>query len=1132
MAILFQMNSLKKLSLLLFLLLNCFFLFSQQNNFKSYSIKEGLPQSSVPCILQDKRGYLWLGTNGGGAARFDGKNFKVYNKKNGLVGNVVRSLFEDSKGNLWFGTDEGISIYDGSNFFSINQNDSLKGSTVLCFAENKDGKVFAGTDNAGINIIESGGNKKVKISNYPTGDENNFPVFDILIDNEKVLLGTFYGGILLLSEEKDSFKVSKFGESMEFPSDRILSLAKDDEGNIWVGTSDAGVFKIDSENKITSYQPKDGFAGISVWDILIAKDKTLWFATGGHGVIHFTKNKFLAYTTEEGLPHNQVFCAFRDAEGNIFFGTNGSGLCRLIGEHFSHFTKNEGLSSDNIQGISQDNSGAMWLATNGGGAIKMIFSEEKFSIQKFTTQNNFLSDNLSAIARGNNKNKNLWFGTVKDGIVKYDPDKIGAGGKKFYNYTESDGLQENRVSSIMVDKKGIVWCGTANGISRFDGVKFLNASMEKMKMSDEGVKTIVEDNEGNIWFGTAGGLAKYGGDGSITTYDEVEGLAEKDVNAIAVDAVGNIWIGTKGGGIFLFDVTDKDSMPIRFVANDSLLSSNSINAITFTGEEETKLAALSTGGFDTLIIKHLLIGTNKGIDKLLVINNSIENVRSYDASDGFSGVEVNDNAFFRDKEDNIWIGTIQGLTKYSPAKENILSLPPQIHITNLQLDYKDVNWTARKFQTSSWFNLPLNLKLPYDENNLTFHFTAISYSNPDKISYTTFLEGQDKNWTPLSSENKITYSALNPGTYTFKVKATNAEGTWSDEATYTLFIILPPWYQTTTFYVSCAVFLIIAIIIFIKYRERKLIEEKKVLEQKVKERTAEVVKQKEEIEQQKEVIEEKNKDITDSINYAKKIQEAILPKEEERKNLLENSFVLFKPKDIVSGDFYWMHERDGKILFMAADCTGHGVPGAFMSMIGSSLLNQIVGEKKIFMPDQILNQLRIEIMKALKQTGAEGESKDGMDASLCLYDKINRKLYFSGANNSMYLVRKNKDNNNDDDKDLKVALENESFRLYEIKPDKQPIGFYLEQTPFTIHELYIRQEDTVYVFSDGYEDQFGGPKGKKFMSKKFKEFLLTIQNKTINEQFSLVDETIENWKNYDGKKYEQNDDILVIGVKF
>ena len=329
--------------------------------------------------------------------------------------------------------------------------------------------------------------------------------------------------------------------------------------------------------------------------------------------------------------------------------------------------------------------------------------------------------------------------------------------------------------------------------------------------------------------------------------------------------------------------------------------------------------------------------------------------------------------------------------------------------------------------------------------------------------------------------------------------------------------------------------IIIIIVLFIKYRERKLIKEKKELEQKVKERTLEVMMQKEEIEQQKEVIEEKNKDITDSINYAKRIQEAILPKEEERKNLLQNSFVLFKPKDIVSGDFYWILEKDEKIIFVAADCTGHGVPGALMSMIGSSLLNQIVGEKGCCMPNQILDQLRVEIIKVLRQSGAADESKDGMDACICMYDKNSRKLYFSGANNSLFFVRKNGELQDKNNQHLKADLENENYKLYEIKSDKQPVGFYLKQTPFTLHEINIQQEDTVYLCSDGYADQFGGPKGKKFMSKKFKELLLSVQNKDMNEQHLLMEESIENWKNYDrslGSGYEQVDDILVIGVRF
>ncbi|PCH93054.1 MAG: hypothetical protein COB85_07570, partial [Bacteroidetes bacterium] len=284
-------------------------------------------------------------------------------------------------------------------------------------------------------------------------------------------------------------------------------------------------------------------------------------------------------------------------------------------------------------------------------------------------------------------------------------------------------------------------------------------------------------------------------------------------------------------------------------------------------------------------------------------------------------------------------------------------------------------------------------------------------------------------------------------------------------------------------------------------------------------------RQKKIIQKQKEVVDEKNKDITDSIRYAEQIQHAILPPEEYCTQTLSDHFILFRPKDIVSGDFYWVHETlSGKVIWVAADCTGHGVPGAFMSMIGNSLLNEIVVEKGITTPGKIFDELKAGIISALGQTDALGQSKDGMDASLCVWNKKNNQLEFAGAYNPLYLLRKDAANSNLKNKGFKFH----SNDLAELKADRQPIAFEEgKDAPFTTHQIQLEEGDSVYTFSDGFQDQFGGPKGKKFTAKRLKEMLLSIQEKTMPEQKLILNETIEEWKGED----EQIDDIVVIGVR-
>lgn len=296
---------------------------------------------------------------------------------------------------------------------------------------------------------------------------------------------------------------------------------------------------------------------------------------------------------------------------------------------------------------------------------------------------------------------------------------------------------------------------------------------------------------------------------------------------------------------------------------------------------------------------------------------------------------------------------------------------------------------------------------------------------------------------------------------------------------------------------------IIAIVLF------RLYLFKKKANNMLKAKNEEILQQKEEIEAQRDHIEVQNKHITDSIVYAQRIQQAALPDEKIINEVGIDHFILFKPRDIVSGDFYWMKRVGENIIIVAADCTGHGVPGAFVSMLGMSFLNDIIPNKRFNLKaSEILEKLRVKVKSSLKQTGRDSESKDGMDIALCVINQEEQVMQYAGAHNPLYYIR---------DGELNV-----------VKATRNPIGIFFKEFPFENHKIELKEGDQFYIFSDGYVDQFGGENRKKFSSKRLKKLILDIYDKDMETQKNTLNETIEDWKRYAG---EQIDDILIVGFK-
>lgn len=458
-----------------------------------------------------------------------------------------------------------------------------------------------------------------------------------------------------------------------------------------------------------------------------------------------------------------------------------------------------------------------------------------------------------------------------------------------------------------------------------------------------------------------------------------------------------------------------------------------------------------------------------------------------------------------DGKGNILFGTSDGLFFFNPNHRFPIQ-PYSVVLQEVLVNTKDTLLLNCTGETA----IPVP-QISFKQNSISFSFSALFYSSPELTRFSSRLIGYDSTFSDWSLENRRNFTNLPEGDYIFEVKALNIVGTPSRMARYA-FTILPPWYRTGWAYGGYTLSAVLLTLGLVRISVYRLTKAKKTLEQLVRKRTSEIVKQKEEIEKQKHLVDLRNKDITDSINYAQRIQQAILPVMDEIHAALPQGFILFLPRDIVSGDFFWFSNkyRDSHhFLFLAAvDCTGHGVPGAFMSMIGNTLLNEIVNEKGILEPSLILQFLNEGVRRALKQNNDDNASRDGMDLALIRLNIRNGELHYAGANRPLWIFR------NDG-------------TFEDHKPDKMAIGGIQSSDLkiFKTIQTNLSEGDRFFVFTDGFADQFGGPDGKKFMVKKLQQALASLHSTPLSSLEDILLEIHLKWK----ATHEQVDDILMMG---
>lgn len=1024
---------------------------------KNFSVQEGLCESTIEWIEQDSKGFLWIGTHGG-LSRFDGKKFKNYSVIDGLPSNGILCIKEAPDGTMWVATHKGLANINNDKIKVFTSKDGLYHEQVWRLVYDKNNVLYIGTSK-GINVLKDG-----KILPFYSSEST--------VPDDNVIRALFFDSKnqLWFNTNKNLYCFKNDKPVLIANSGMCFDILEDKNGAIWFGGWGFSLGKFEN-NQVIKYYSDSPVTGIEI-DV----HGNIWGATWDRGLIKFDGKKITSFQTQNGLKINSTWGLEIDNEGTIWVGTFGGGLDKFSGETFVKFNTADGLVNDVITDATIDLNGNIWLATE-NGVSKFNYSNE--TIKNFTAEDGLFNGKATGICVGKKNNIHIVYYSGPKAVSEIINDKVVA--SKY-----GGGF------SIYEDDEGVLWMGTdGGGLLEVREGKNFHHSYSNNRSENRTLGVWKEDN--GFWLVPYSGGLQYYNYEKIIYFQQENGFTNESVSGLIKDKKGNYWISA---GPYIYICTFENE---KFTKRDSIsinqyFKKPTINALSF---DETK--------------NEIWVGTVNDISKFKIddyYNKKDISPFFYNKNNGYRGGEC--FGFLFSEKNEKWILTTDGLWLFQEQYDFKTNSVPVVSINDIKLFWKETNWSDLNITTDNK-GLPINLKLEYFNNNLSFYFNAVVLSSPDEVGYSHKLEGLDNDWSPITKSSEITYQNLRPGKYVFWIKAIDANGNWSEPIKFE-FVIFPAFWQTTWFIVLVIILFIFLIVFISWYRTRKLNKYNKILELKVKERTAKLKSAYDE-------IEEKNKDITDSLNYAKKIQESILPNETFFSENFREHFIVFQPRDIVSGDFYFAEQSNNDLFVAVADCTGHGVPGAMVSMVCSNALKKAVKELKISDPGLILDQVGEMIESSFSVHG--NKMRDGMDVALVKINKSKSTIEFAGANNPIWVFTQSRDLTEYSNEINKIKDD-----FWELNPNKQPIGIFAGRKKFNVVEIPYQTGDQILFFSDGFADQFGGKTGKKYKYSKMREFIYGIRNQDLNQQKIRLVQEFNNWKG----SLEQLDDICLIGI--
>jgi ligand-binding sensor domain-containing protein/serine phosphatase RsbU (regulator of sigma subunit) len=1108
--------------------------------FEHLTAQQGLSQDIVTCLAQDRRGFMWVGTEDG-LNRYDGIRMRIYRNEffnpATLSDNWVRAMLADSEGDLWVCTHNGLSRYnaaqdDFTQFHHDKQNPrlSLPSNYLISICEYK-GDIWVGTGDRGLARFDRKTQTFRQYLHRPS-DPNSLPnnsINALYVDQSGILWIGTSNGICRYDSRLDNFFVYKKGQrkGKQVVSYDVRCIYEDQDHVLWIGTGASGLQRftdnrtgivelVQEKNKQARAAYPTALTAGTVSAIFEDDTRTLWVATT-EGVLRREKGEtafsVIKNTSSDpkSLSHNDVSAFYEDASRVLWIGTRGGGANiydvhqkRFL--HYRHDYKNpNSLAKDVVRAVFDDGKGNLWVGLREGGLNRLHRETGKFT--HFPSDRSrpdaLWAETVSAIyedSRGD-----LWVGSWGDGLNRYNRRRNTI--QHFMASRSPGSLTDDRIQAVIEDLDGDIWVATDGGFNRYllEENRFISYTHDPNNSNSLSSNTVqgqafLCDSDGYLWIGTYSGhlnrfdkrtdtFLRVGGESGRS---QGQGLPDKPIISLH-DQNETLWIGTDGGGLCRLN---KFTQLIKCYTVEDGLPSNVIYGIKADREG------------------NLWMSTKNGLCRFSPGTETFKNYYDY------HGLQSNVfywGAAFSNAKGEMFFGGINGLTVFDPADIEENTYMPPVHLTAFKINNTEVPigpLPSGRVLLDRHISSTASIELGYGDRYFSFDFAALNYSHPERNRYRYMMEGFDEQWRYTDASNATApYTNLPAGTYTFKVMGANNDGLWNNKGVSLRVVMRPPWWRT--WWAQGLGVLLVGTLAYGYYlnRVRRLQRQKIALLEQVRLRTAEILKKNAELQSQQSRIVKQNERIQSSINYARRIQRAMMPVQEEIEATFSDYFIFFQPRDVVSGDFYWMTHLGDRTFIAAVDCTGHGVPGAFMSMVGLDLLKETVNMRGITDVGEILAALHDGVRHSLHQE--ESQNRDGMDMALCMLERLPSgqiQLSYAGAHNPLVYVQQGE--------------------MHVVKADRIGIGgdevrHGEGQRTYQKHCIPIESTTEIYLYSDGFQDQFGGDDGRKMMSKNFKRLLFSMHQEPMERQRELLAEHFEAWK---GER-EQTDDVLVIGIR-